>query len=233
MLTRIALVAPSGHAQKKVRALLSRPLAYLVREFQNMDEVQVGLGQFNFQVLIARVPQFELAHIPMIAKLRQAYPNAGLITLSPSIDPQARFQLRTVSRHTLLDEELEIDDLYRMIKRSVDVKNLVAPRLHPRTKREGHAVVVLRNEDDTEIQIKAKFLDFARMGARVLLEAEDLELNLKPKSRLELRYRSSEDGERVHRIESRVVWAENAANPLESLLKKTKAEIGLRFVAEL
>ena len=111
MLTRIALVAPSGHAQKKVRALLSRPLAYLVREFQNMDEVQAGLGQFNFQVLIARVPQFEVAHVPMIAKLRLAYPQAGLITLSPSIDPQARFQLRNTTRHTLLDEELEIEDL--------------------------------------------------------------------------------------------------------------------------
>jgi DNA-binding NarL/FixJ family response regulator len=234
MLTRIALVAPSGHTQKKLRTLLSRPLAYIVREFQNMEEVQMGLSQFSFQVLIVRVPAFELGHVHMIAKLRAAYPHAGLITVSPHIDPQARFQLRQISRHTLLDEELEMDDFYRIIKRSAEAKHAVAPRLHPRTKREGHAVLVVQNEDDTEIQVRAKFLDFARMGARVLLEADEhLNLKLKPKSRIELRYRSSEDQEKIHRIETRVVWAEDAANPLDHILKKTKAEIGLRFVAEL
>ncbi len=238
MLTRIALVAPQGHAQKRLRTLLSRPLAYLVREFQSMDEVQTGLAQFSFQVMIVRLPVFEAQHVSLVHKLRQAYPNAALVTISPRIDPRARYELKSLARHTFLDEELEIDDLHLILKRAAEAKTLAQPRLHPRTKREGHAVLIVRNEDESEIQIRARFLDFARMGARLILEFEEpvreqVQKQLKAKSRLELRYRSSEQAERVHRIETRVVWTEEAGNPLDHLLKKTKAEIGLRFVAEL
>lgn len=199
-----------------------------------MEEVQMGLSQFTFQVMIVRLPSFEVPHVQLVQKLRSAYPHAGLITIAPEIDPRARYQLKGISRHTLLDEELEIDDLHLIIKRSIEAKHLAAPRMHPRTKREGHAILVVRNEDETEVQVHARFLDFARMGARLVMETDEpFKLQLHPKARIELRYKSSGNGDRVHRIESRVVWAEEAGNPLDLILKKTKAEIGLRFVAEL
>lgn len=240
MLTKIAFVAPPGQAQKKIRTLLARPLSYLVREFQNMDEVHQGLSQFNFQVLISRVPAFDAGHVQMVARLRAAYPSAGLVTVSPQIDPRARYGLTQISRHTLVDEDLELDDFYRVIQRASEPAVSHAPRLHPRVRREDNVILIAESEDGSEVRLRARFLDFARMGARLAIESGEGEgvldfsrLRLKAKSRMELRYRSSEDAERIHRIESRVVWATVSSNPVTQLLKKQKAEIGLRFVAEL
>lgn len=229
MLIRIALVAPLGEAQQRLRARLSQPLSYVVREFQSLDEVQSGLAQFSFQILVVRLPTFQVGHQLMVTKLRSCYPTASLVTISPSIAPQARYAVKGLANHALLDEELELGDLDDVIhKLCKPTLNLEFARLHPRVRRDGVAFLVVRTGHG-DIRLPAKFVDFARMGAKLKLEGEIPHELFLPKAKVELHYRSSEDAERVHRLESRVAWASRT----DALFKKTKAEIGLRFVAEL
>lgn len=232
MLTRLALIAPSGLSQQKLRAALSRPLSYVVREFQSLEETRAGLAQFPFEVLIARLPRFELAHVPTIEKLSQMFPHAGLITVSPQIEAQARFCVRSIKRHSVIDEELELCDLDRIIAKAAKPWETGVARMHPRAKRQDGAVLVTTDEMyDEDFFHDARFLDFARMGARLQIPPQLAE-KLHPKARVELRYRSSEDLSKVHRLEARVVWVKKT-NPLESVLAGSKFTVGLRFVAEL
>ena len=234
MLTRLALIAPVGLSQQKLRTALSRPLSYNVREFHSLEETRAGLAHFPFEVLIARLPQFELAHVPTIEKLAHMFPQAGLITVSPKIDAQARFCVRNIKRHSVIDEELELCDLDRVIAKAAKpwVTESASSRMHPRAKRLDDAVLVTNDEMyDEDFFHDAKFLDFARMGARLQI-APKLAEKLQPKARIELRYRSSEDLSKVHRLEARVVWIKKT-NPLERVLAGSKFTVGLRFVAEL
>jgi hypothetical protein len=232
MLTRLALIAPPGLSQQKLRAALSRPLSYVVREFQSLEETRAGLRHFPFEVLIARLPQFELSHVPTIEKLSQIFPHAGLITVSPKIDTQARFCVRNLKRHSVVDEELEFADLDRIIAKAAKPWATSTARMHPRAKRQDEAVLVTTDEMyDEDFFHDARFLDFARMGARLQIPMKLAE-KLAPKSRIELRYRSTEDISKVHRLEARVVWVKKT-NPLESMLAGSKFTVGLRFVAEL
>lgn len=64
-----------------------------------MPEVQAGLSTFPFQVLVLRIPQITTEFVHTVQKLRAAFPNAGLVSVSPAIDPQVRFLLRNVDRH--------------------------------------------------------------------------------------------------------------------------------------
>jgi hypothetical protein len=232
MLTRIAFVAPPGLSQQKLRTHLSRPLAYVVREFQTLEETHAGLAKFPFEVLIARLPQFDPVHVSTIERLSAMFPHAGLITISPKIDPQARFAVRQVKRHSVVDEELELGDLDRIIEKAAKPWEKGVARMHPRAKRKDDAVVITTDEMyDEDTFHDARFLDFARMGARLVIPPA-LAQKLAPKSRVELRYRSSEDLSKVHRLEARVVWLKKTS-PLDSLLAGSKFTVGLRFVAEL
>jgi len=229
MLTRLALIAPPGLSQQKLRTYLSRPLKYVVREFQSLEETQAGLRHFPFEVLIARLPSFQLQHVPTIEKLSQIFPQAGLITVSPEIDPQARFCVRNIRRHSVLDEELEMADLDLIIAKAAKPWEKGVARMHPRAKRHDEAVLVTTDEMyDEDFFHDARFLDIARMGARLQIP-QTLAQKLVPKARVELRYRSSEDLSKVHRLEARVVWLKKS-NPL---LAGSKFTVGLRFVAEL
>jgi hypothetical protein len=232
MLTRIAFIAPPGSSQQKLRAQLSRPLAYVVREFQSLEDVHSGLAKFPFEVLITRLAKFEATHVPTIERLSALFPQAGLITISANIDAKARFAIRNVKRHSLIDEELELGDLDRIIAKAAKPWEKSVARMHPRAKRQDEAVLVTTDEMMSKDAFhEARFLDFARMGAR--LQVSPLTASrLTPKCRLELRYRSSEDLQRVHRLEARVVWIKKT-NPLESVLAGSKFNIGVRFVAEL
>ena len=232
MLTRLALIAPPGLSQQKLRTALSRPLAYSVREFQSLEETRAGLSQFPFEVLIARLPQFELSHVPTIEKLASLFPHAGLVTISPKIDAQARFCVRNLKRHSVIDEELELCDLDRIIAKAAKPWETGVARMHPRAKRNDTAVLVSTDEMyDEDFFHDARFLDFARMGARLQIPKRLAE-KIRSKSRLELRYRSTEDLSKVHRLETRVVWVRKT-NPLESVLAGSKWSVGLRFIAEL
>lgn len=233
MLTRLALIAPPGSSQQRLRGALSRPMVYNVREFQSLVDVQASLAHFPFSVLISRLPAFHVEHVATIQRIAALFPHAGLLTVAPEIDPRARFALRNLNRHALVDEELEFADLDLLIAKVVKAreKSPSAARMHPRAKRDDGAVLITTDEayqDDTLHD--AKFVDFARMGARVVVSSTNLEVAVK--SRVELRYQSSEDRKRVHRLEARVVWIKKTS-PLESLLAGSKTVLGLRFVAEL
>ena len=233
MLTRLALIAPPGSSQQRLRSAVSRPLLYNVREFQSLSDVQAGLSQFPFQILVARLPAFLTNHVATIQKLTSLFPQAGLITVSPEIDPQARLNVRNINRHALVDEDLEMADLDALIMKVAKAreKSPSAARLHVRGKRDGHAMLITTDDRHGEDTFHdAKFLDFAQMGARVVVP--DLQLPLEVKSRVELRYQSSENQKRVHRLEARVIWIKKTS-PLESVLAGSKTTLGLRFVAEL
>ncbi len=232
MLTRLALIAPPGSSQQKIRTHLSRPLAYVVRDFQSLDEVHKGLARFPFEVLIARLPTFQQMHVSTIERLSSLFPQAGLITISPKIDADARYAIRSIKRHSLVDEELELNDLDCIIAKAADPRDRSVARMHPRAKRRDEALVVINDEMyDEDFFHEARFLDFARMGARLVVPQASAH-KLSVKSRVELRYRSSEDIQKVHRLEARVVWMKKTS-PLESVLAGSKVTIGLRFVAEL
>ena len=232
MLTRLAFIAPPGQSQQKLRTYLSRPLTYVVRDFQSLDEVYNGLARFPFEVLIARLPAFQQMHVSTIERLSAMFPHAGLITISPKIESEARFNVRSLKRHSLVDEELELNDLERIIAKAADPRDRSVARMHPRAKRQDDAMLVINDEMyDEDFFHEARFLDFARMGARLVVpQASTLKLSVK--SRVELRYRSSEDLQKVHRLEARVVWMKKTS-PLESVLAGSKVTLGLRFVAEL
>lgn len=232
MLTRVAFVAPPGQSQQKLRTHLSRPLSYIVRDFQSLEDVQQGLARFPFEVLVTRLPTFELMHVSTIERLSALFPKVGLITISPRIDAHARFAIRALTRHSLVDEQLELGDLERIISKAADPLDHRVARMHARAKRQDDVVLVTNDEMyDEDFFHNARFLDFARMGARLVV-SPSAELKLSIKSRVELRYRSSEDLQHVHRLEARVVWMKKTS-PLESLLAGSKMTLGLRFVAEL
>lgn len=228
MLTRVALIAPPGLSQQRVRKHLSRPLAYVVREFQSMGEVQEGLQRFPFEVLIARLPNFQMMHVQTIEKLAQLFPQASLITVSPKIESQARYAIRGLKRHSLVDEELELGDLDNIIEKAAKPWDRSVARMHPRAKRQDEALLVTTDEMyDEDTFHDARFIDFARMGARLTVSPSP-KLQLVPKSRVEIRYRSTEDLSKVHRLEARVVWIKKT----QSMLSGSKIQMGLRFVAE-
>jgi hypothetical protein len=232
MLTRVAFIAPPGLSQQKLRTHLSRPLAYVVRDFQSLDEVSQGLARFPFEVLISRLPSFQQMHVSTIERLSALFPHAGLITISPKIDSEARFAIRSLKRHSLVDEALELNDLDRIIAKAADPRDRSVARMHPRAKRQDDAVLVINDEMyDEDFFHEARFLDFARMGARLVVPQSSVS-KLMVKSRVELRYRSTEDLQKVHRLEARVVWMKKTS-PLESVLAGARVTLGLRFVAEL
>ncbi len=234
MLTKLALIGPPGNSQQRLRTAVSRPLIYNVREFQSLVDIQQGLSQFPFDVLIARLPSFRMDHVLTIQKMQKAFPQAGLITISRSIDSQARFAIRSLVKHVLVDEELEFSDLDQLIVKVQKVRDrsVSTARMHPRARREDEAVLITTDEIYREDFFHdIQFVDFARMGAKVVLNSAR-DLKLQAKSRVELRYQSSEDRKKVHRLEARVIWIKKTGS-LESLLAGAKTTIGLRFVAEL
>lgn len=233
MLIRIALVAPAGQSQQRLRSALSRPLTYSVRDFQSMSDVQKNLSHFNFQVLVLRASVFKTEQIAMIQKLQNCFPQVGLVSVSPRIDPQARYALRGFARHAFVDEDLEMHDLDRLISKVTNPSHNVWARMHPRAKREDLAMVVTTDALYQEESLhEARFLNYSRMGARLVVHANENHLGLTTKSRVELRYQSSEDPQRIHRLEARVAWIRKAS-PVETALAGSKTILGLRFVAEL
>ena len=234
MLTRLALIAPPGKSQQSLRARLSRPLIYNVHEFHSLAELQQRLLHFPFNVLVIRLRSFALAQAAMVQRIQNAFPGVGLITVSPDIRPDARYAVRSLVRHALVDEELELDDLDQLISKVQKTRERAEPtaRMHPRTRRHDELVIITRDDvSETETFLDARFLDFATMGAKVVLNSND-DSNLAVKTRIEVRYQSSEDRKRVHRLEARVVWIKKTG-AIDSLFGGPKTTLGLRFVAAL
>jgi hypothetical protein len=224
--TSIAIVSQPGLEVDEIREQLRNPVRFKVREFFSLDEVNQGLKQFPFDVLLMRVKVFTPQHVQMIARVRSAFPHAGLITMSPEIDPGAKYQTKSIQRHKLLHEALELNDLQLIVEKLAKGETSAA-RLHPRVRREGECELV---DAEKGTRWKARFLDFAQMGARLLVNPKT---PLKKNMRLQLHYRSTSEPTRIHRIESSIVWAEINSGMVGTIVNGPQQVIGMRFIAAL
>lgn len=222
MSKKIALVAPRGYATQQLKGLLSNPIKYNVREYDSMEAVNAGLANDPFDVLITRFPRFLRTQVHAVQKLRTLFPMQALISLASNIDPGARFEVRNLQGHKVLDEVSEQGDLLAAIE-AVSTSASVKQRLHPRVRRQGSAQVYDASGD---WNLEAQFMDFAQMGARLTLNAGE---DIRPKSQVRIAYRSSTDPGRVHRIECLVMWVEGST--LTKWIHGARREIGVRFIA--
>lgn len=219
---KIALVAPRGYATHVLKGLLSNPIKYTVREYDSMEAVNAGLSHDPFDVLITRFPRFTRQQVHAVQRLRALFPAQTLISLATDIDPGARFEVRNLAGHKVLDEVSEQSDILATID-AVSSSASVKQRLHPRVRRQGAARVY---DSSGDWQLDAEFLDFAQMGARLTLNAGE---DIQPKTQVRIAYRSSTDPGRVHRIECLVMWVEGST--LTRWIHGARREIGVRFIA--
>jgi len=224
--TNIAIVSQSGPELQEIRKLLRNPVFYTVREFLSLDDVNQGLLDFPFDVLLMRLGCFESMHVNLVLKVRARFPNVGLVTLSPEARPETRYQLKDVYRHKLLLEPLELLDLPRVIEKLVRGE-LSPTRLHPRVHREGECELVEMGKGE---KIPAKFLDFAQLGAKISVHPRS---PLKVNTIYQLHYPSTTDRGRIQKIASKVVWAKVSSGMVGTIMKGPHQTLGLRFIAAI
>ena len=226
MFTRVAIVAQDEPEINVIRSYLRNPVRFTVREFLSLEEVNGGLSSFPFDVLVMRLSCFETRQVPMIVKVRTLFPDSGLVTISPIIDPSARYQVREVPKHKLIHEPNEVSDLAQVI--DLLAKGQMTPhRLHSRVRREGDAELV---DVKRGVKYHAKFMDFAQMGARLMVNVTE---PIRANTRIQLHYRSTTEPGRVHRIESQVVWQQFTSGIVDTLVHGPQQMLGLRFIAAL
>ncbi len=226
MFTNIAILASQLSETQLIRSYFRNPVRYSVREFLSLADINSGLKSYPFDVLIMHLPSFELRNVAMIKKVRVYFPFAGLITVSPNIDPSVRFELKDIERHRLLLEPMELEDIALIAEKFVR-RETSAARLHPRVTRTGDCELV--NVERGE-RIQAKFLDFAQMGTRVLVTPK---VPLKRNAKYELHYRSTTEPSRIHRIASNVMWAEISSGMMGTIMHGPEQQVGLRFIAAI
>ena len=197
-----------------------------MREFLSLDEVNSGLAIFPFHVLLMRLPCVETDQVSSILRVRERFPAAGLVTVANEIEPSARFQMREIKGHRLIDEPVELDDLAPIVEKLVKGEN-GHPRLHPRISREGDAEVL---DVRTHTMAGAKFVDFAQMGARILVQTPT---PLTRMQRIQVHYNSSSDPGRKHRIEALVVWEKVTSGIFRTVVSGPQQMVGVRFIAAL
>ena len=226
MFISVAIVSQSGAGLQAIRHCLKNPVAFTVREFLSIHEINQGLKLHPFDVLLMRVPQFELPHVKMVLKVRILFPRAGLITISSEINPSAQYQVKDVFRHKLLRESIELEDLTSVVSKLARGEES-SNRQHPRVTRGGECELFDR---ENNIRLKGRFLDFAQMGTRILVNPRT---PIKRGSKYELHYKSTTEQGRMHRIQSNVVWAELNSGMVGTILNGPQQIIGLRFIAAL
>jgi DNA-binding NarL/FixJ family response regulator len=224
--TSVAIVSQSGEELQAIRQCLKNPVAFTVREFLSIADVNQGLKLHQFDVLIMRVPRFEIPHVKMVFKVRSLFPKAGLITVTSEINPNAQFQVKDVCRHKLLREPIEIEDLPSVVAKLARGEESLN-RQHPRVTRGGECELYDR---ENNVRLKARFVDFAQMGTRLLVHPRT---PLKRGSKYELHYKSTTEQGRLHRIQSNVVWAEVSSGMVGTIFNGPQQMIGLRFIAAL
>lgn len=236
MKSRVALIAPGAWKLDSIRAHLASRKDWETQEFHSLSQIETGLRRGLIDALITRLQHFSGVQASQIGKIRRAFPDLALATIAETIDPSARYAIRHLERHVLIDEQLELVDLPLALEKLMQEKNEKDyPRLHPRTNRRD--VVVVQSEDG-DWSAQARFVDFAQMGARI--EFSDVEFELKPKTRIHLEYRSSHDPSRKHRILAHAVWTRSMRSQSGSSMGKLKfwsqpagTLLGVRFIATL
>ncbi len=224
MFTNIAMVSQAGPELLEIRKLLRNPVLYTVREFLSLDDVNQGLLNYPFDVLLMRLGRFETAHVNLVLKVRQRFPNVALVTLSPEVRPEARYHLKDVSRHKLLLEPLEMFDLPQVIEKLVNGASSPT-RLHPRVQRDGECELVDMEKGE---KIPARFLDFAQLGAKLSVQPRT---PLRKNTLYQLHYPSTTEPGRIQKIASKVVWAQVSSGMVGTIMKGPQQTLGLRFIA--
>lgn len=224
MSTRIVLISQPGPELSAIHQLLRNPVQYSIREILSMDHINQGLSDAVFDILLMRIPVFVDRHVGMLGRIRVRFPNAGLITSAGRIESSARFLAKSIRRHKLIQESDELNDLPGIIE-NLKRGSHSSLRMHPRRPQAGEAEVL----DSASGQLmRAQFLDFAQMGARLSVRSR---VRIHKNSRIQVRYRSSLDPNRVHRIESLVVWEEMAGTLVSSIANGPQQILGVRFIA--
>lgn len=225
MLTRIALVSQPDRDLDWIRAEFRNPVRYTYREFLSMHEVLHGLIDFPMDLLLLRLPQFREAHLPMLHRLRTKFQKVSVIVLVSDAEPRARAMLTGLERMSFLAEPEERKDLSAMIERWQ--KGLVVGlRQHARVKRDGEVILT----DRVGNPYRARFLDFAQMGARVAVDSLRAFDHREP---LKVDYLSTQsEAGRRQVLEARVVWSKDSAGFVDSFRGVRSRTLGLRFVAQ-
>ncbi len=226
MAKRVALVAPSDELLSHVRTILRNNSRITVREFLSLEDINQHLRDDSFDILLLCLPGFSISHVQTILKLRARFPTAALLTLARDIDMSARFQIRKVPGHKLLLDPAELRDLDHLMT-NIGCIEQSRTRMHARVIRECVAELW---DPSTGEKVSGRFLDFAQMGARLLLQSRT---HLKKNYRLQLHYQSTSEPGKQHRIESIVVWETAVAGFVGALVNGPRQIIGLRFIAAL
>lgn len=230
LISKIAIVAPPGPELSAIRSQLMNPSRFFIREFLSLDEVNMGLRAFRFDILVIRLPVFDTPQVATLLKLRGVFPKAAIVTICPQIQPGARYQIRDLVRHKLLHEGTELQDLERVVDKFTRGETN-STRLHPRVRREDNCELV---DPVSGARYRGHFIDFAQMGARVIINSGK---SLRRNTKVELHYWSTTERGRLQRIESNVVWSEMCGNGLsgfiDTILHGPVQEVGLRFIAAL
>lgn len=220
---QVAIVGKPSEGLTLIHHRLETQSIFRVRSFVSLDAVQDGFAEKDFHCIIIHVPVLRESDARWIEKLRSRFAQLAIVIVAQRIEPKVRFYLRTVERFRIIDEEYEIEDLNEvLVKLSGNDVGLL--RLHTRARRAGWAELV---DPDGKVKFKAQFIDFAQMGARLLVHTEEIS----PKSKWILRYSSSVEVGRVQSLHCFVVWQTNAPRTWEQLLSRPQRVVGLRFIA--
>jgi len=225
MLTRIALVSRPDRDLEWIRSEFRNPVRFTYREFLSMQEVLHGLIDFPMDLMLLRLPQFREAHLPMLHRLRGKFQKVSVIVMAGEAEPRARAMLTGLERLSFLADPEERRDLSAMIERWQRGQP-VGLRQHARIKREGEVILT----DRLGKPYRARFLDFAQMGARVVVESLR---SFDHREALKVDYASTQgDPGRRQVLEARVVWSKDSAGFVDSLRGVRSRTLGLRFVAQ-
>lgn len=226
MPVKVAVVAQAQPELDAIRYELRNPVRFMIREFLTLEEVKAGLGEFGFQILLLRIHQFGSANVAMLLKIRAHYPNVAIILLAREIDPSARFQIRAMPGTKVIHEETELPDLQLIIEQLARGDHHPS-RLHARVRRESAAEIVDVKEN---LRMPARFLDFAQMGARVVVTSKR---PLKKNDRFQVHYESTSEPGKIHRIEAVVIWQQITSGMVGTIFGGPQQTVGVRFIAAL
>ena len=223
MLSRIAIVSPPGSELEKIRAAFRNPMKFTVREFLSMDSVVHDLVSFPMEVLLMRVPAFEERHVVAAQKALRRFHQASVITMAKEINPSARLKATNLERFKLLQEPLEVGDLTALVEK-MRRGDGSAHRLHPRARRDGNVQVI----DARGLVHRATFLDFAQMGARLLVPSLQ---KFEPRDSVQIIYGSMSEPGKHHRIEAKIVWSSFGGGLVDQFRGVKQQTAGVRFIA--
>jgi hypothetical protein len=226
MYTRIALVAAPEMDLQAIRREFMNPIKFNLREFLSMDEVNAELRHSPFDVLMTRFQMFGSSQVAAVNRLRHIFPQIPLISLVRASEGQAVFESRNIVDHKVLYEDTELRDLAQVVEK-MRRREISGVRLHPRIFRHGEAdLYVMNPQTGSPVAAwKGRFVDFARMGARLAIQGEG---RLQQGCKAQLHYRSSAEPSHIHRIETKVVWERSVG-----AWGANQHQVALRFIATL